>query len=110
MYNKRKQIYHSKGKNQVLSRLMHGEFLGNLFALTVNGEEVYYNSLHYTPEKQQNDIYHKLYSDLLLMRDICQYGRIDNWGLAKVVEQRGLGNINKHIRGPKIKALKARRL
>lgn len=42
MYNKRKQIYHSKGKNQVLSRLMHGEFLGNLFALTVNGEEVYY--------------------------------------------------------------------
>ena len=42
------------------------------------------NSLHYTPEKQQNDIYHKLYSDLLLMRDICQYGRIDNWGLAKV--------------------------
>ena len=68
------------------------------------------NSLHYTPEKQQNDIYHKLYSDLLLMRDICQYGRIDNWGLVKVVEQRGLGNINKHIRGPKIKALKARRL
>lgn len=55
-------------------------------------------------------IYHKLYSDLLLVRDICQYGRIDNWGLAKVVEQRGLGNINKHIRGPKIKALKARRL
>ena len=42
MYNKRKHIYHSKGKNQVLSRLMHGEFLGNLFALTVNGEEVYY--------------------------------------------------------------------
>ena len=49
-------------------------------------------------------------SELLLVRDICQYGRIDNWGLAKVVEQRGLGNINKHIRGPKIKALKARRL
>lgn len=68
------------------------------------------NSLHYAPEKQQNDIYHKLYSDLLLARDICQYGRIDNWGLAKVVEQRGLGNTNKHIRGPKIKALKTRRL
>ncbi len=66
------------------------------------------NSLHYAPEKQQNDIYHKLYSDLLLVRDICQYGRIDNWGLAKVVEQRGLGNINKHIRGPKIKALKSK--
>ena len=28
------------------------------------------NSLHYAPEKQQNDIYHKLYSDLLLVRDI----------------------------------------
>lgn len=68
------------------------------------------NSLHYAPEKQQNDIYHKLYSDLLLVRDICQYGRIDNWGLAKVVEQRGLGNINRHVRGPKIKALKARRI
>lgn len=68
------------------------------------------NSLHYTPEKQQNDIYHKLYSDLLLVRDICQYGRIDNWGLAKVVEQRGLDNINRHVRGPKIKALKARRI
>ncbi len=68
------------------------------------------NSLHYAPEKQQNDIYHKLYHDLLLVRDICRSGRIDNWGLAKVVEQRGLGNINKHIRGPKIKALKARRL
>lgn len=68
------------------------------------------NSLHYTPEKQQNNIYHKLYSDLLLMWDICQYGRIDNWGLAKVVEQRGLDNINRHVRGPKIKALKARRI
>lgn len=68
------------------------------------------NSLHYAPEKQQNDIYHKLYSDLLLARDICQYGRIDNRGLAKVIEQRGLDNINRHVRGPKIKALKARRI
>ena len=68
------------------------------------------NSLHYTPEKHQNDIYHKLYSDLLLVRDICQYGRIDNWGLAKAIEQRGLENINRHIRGPKIKVLKARRI
>lgn len=51
MYNKRKHIYHSKGKNQVLSRLMHGEFLGNLFALTVNGEEVYYKAFTCFSEK-----------------------------------------------------------
>ncbi len=64
--------------------------------------------LEVSRKKQQNDIYHKLYSDLLLVQDICQYGRIDNWGLAKVVEQRGLGNINKHIRGPKIKSIKSK--
>lgn len=35
------------------------------------------NSLHYAPEKQQNDIYHKLYSDLLLVYDSSIYGRYD---------------------------------
>lgn len=56
------------------------------------------NSLHYAPEKQQNVFIISFTAICFWHGNICQYGRIDNWGLAKVIEQRGLDNINRHVR------------
>lgn len=48
------------------------------------------NILYHAPDKDKNELYHKLYGQLMIVRDLCQYGHIDNFCLGKVVEQRQL--------------------
>lgn len=42
------------------------------------------NSMYRDPNRK-ND---RLYADMMLCRDLSQYGHVDNWCLEKIVEQR----------------------
>ena len=46
------------------------------------------NIMHNAPETSKNDKYYKLDADLVLARDLCQYGHIDNFSLSRVVDNR----------------------
>lgn len=44
------------------------------------------------PENQKNERFLQLYSDIMIARDLCQYGHIDNFCLQNVVKCRnGIG-------------------
>lgn len=44
------------------------------------------------PENQKNERFLQLYSDMMIARDLCQYGHIDNFCLQNVVKCRnGIG-------------------
>lgn len=42
----------------------------------------------YQTEERKDDLYHKLYSELMIARDLCQYGHIDNFCLSRIVKNR----------------------
>jgi hypothetical protein len=46
------------------------------------------NALYKAPEYQKDNPFYKLYSDMMIARDISQYGHIDNFCLEKVLECR----------------------
>ena len=46
------------------------------------------NCLYKADSDNQKGIYHQLYSEMIVARELSQYGHIDNWALSKVVEQR----------------------
>ena len=39
-------------------------------------------------EKKYNDIFMQLYSDMMMARDLCQYGHVDNFCLHNIVKCR----------------------
>lgn len=46
------------------------------------------NCMYKAHSDNQKGIYHQLYSEMIVARELSQYGHIDNWALSKVVEQR----------------------
>ena len=42
----------------------------------------------YQTEERKDDLYHKLYSELMIARDLCLYGHIDNFCLSEIVKNR----------------------
>lgn len=46
------------------------------------------NCLYKTDDSNKNSLYHKLYGQLMMCRDLSQYGHIDDWCFEKIVEQR----------------------
>ena len=46
------------------------------------------NLLYSTADNEKNDLYYKLYSEMMIARDMCQYGHIDNFCLANIVKCR----------------------
>lgn len=45
-------------------------------------------NIFYQTEKGEDDLYHKLYSEFMIARDLCQYGHIDNFCLSEIVKNR----------------------
>lgn len=39
-------------------------------------------------DEHKNGLYYKLYSEIILARDICQYGHIDGFALDRIVKLR----------------------
>ena len=56
------------------------------------------NVLCCTEERFKDGLYHKLYSDLILARDLSQYGGIDNFTLANIADHRGADKIEKQLK------------
>lgn len=46
---------------------------------------------------KDNPIYHRLYSDMVIARDLSQYGQLNNCSIAKIVEQRGANVIKSEL-------------
>lgn len=46
------------------------------------------NVLYHAPDEDRNKLYYQLNSEIILARDMCQYGHIDSFSLAKIVENR----------------------
>lgn len=46
------------------------------------------NILYHAPESDRNDLFYQLNSEMMLARDLSQYGHMDNFCLEKIVESR----------------------
>lgn len=46
------------------------------------------NVLYHAKDSDKNNLYYKLYGEVMLARDLSQYGHIDGYCLAKIVECR----------------------
>lgn len=66
----------SKEKSEVVMSLSSDEL--------VKICNVFYN----TPEKLRDNLYHKLYADMMIARDLSQYGHIDGFCLERIVDER----------------------
>lgn len=51
------------------------------------------NILYKAPENHKGNLFYKLYSDMMIVRDMSQYGNLDAFCLEKVLEYRN--NIKK---------------
>ena len=73
----------SKEKRQVIVCLDADELVKicNVFYETQKARE---------KEKRKDKLYYKLYSDMMLARDLSQYGHIDSFCLGQIVKHRSL--------------------
>ena len=46
------------------------------------------NVLYHAPDADRNSLYYKLHGDLMIARDLAQYGHIDDYCLGRIVECR----------------------
>lgn len=46
------------------------------------------NALFHAPEEDRGTLFYKLRSEMILARDLCQYGHVDDFSLARIVECR----------------------
>lgn len=46
------------------------------------------NVFYGTEDENKNELYYSLYGEMMIARDMCQYGHIDNFCLKKIVECR----------------------
>lgn len=51
------------------------------------------NSLYRDVERKKKN--NRLYADLMLVRDLSQYGHVDDWCMGKIMEQRELAKEDK---------------
>lgn len=42
------------------------------------------NVLYHATEEDKNNLYYQVHSDLLMARDLCQYGHIDKFCLSEI--------------------------
>lgn len=49
------------------------------------------NVLYNTKDDDKNELYYKLNSEMMIARDMCQYGHIDDFSLERIVESRKNG-------------------
>jgi len=57
------------------------------------------NALYHMNDKDKSDTYNQLHSELILARDLCQYGGIDNFSLSCIVDYRSqCSNIEEEIK------------
>ena len=57
--------------------------------LTLNADElVRLCNVLYAQEKYDDNLHHKLYGDLMIARDLCQYGDIDDFCFERIAECR----------------------
>lgn len=59
-----------------------------LIALSIDDIKKLCNVLYNTDNKEKNNSYWQLYSDMMIVRDLCEYGHIDNFCLEQVQEAR----------------------
>lgn len=45
------------------------------------------NVLYSAQDDHKNDLYHKLYSELMMTRDLCLYGHIDDFCLEHIIKE-----------------------
>ena len=76
--------------------------------VTLNSDELVKlcNTMYNAKESDKNNLFYKLYSELMIARDLSQYGHIDDFCLERIIENRGKivkksnekwGRINEHI-------------
>jgi hypothetical protein len=46
------------------------------------------NVLYKAPDNEKNKLYYHLYSELMIVKDLCQYGHIDDFSMKCIVEAR----------------------
>ena len=46
------------------------------------------NVLYGTSDENKNNLYYKLYSEMMIARDMCQYGHVDDFCLERIVKCR----------------------
>lgn len=46
------------------------------------------NIFYQAQSEEKNEKYDKLYSEMMLARDLCQYGHVDDFCLGKIIEHR----------------------
>ena len=57
--------------------------------LTLNADElVRLCNVLYVQKKYDDNLHHKLYGDLMIARDLCQYGHIDGFCFERIAECR----------------------
>ena len=56
--------------------------------LTADDLVIIGNALSQSGEKKNNDYFMQLYSDIMMARDLCQYGHVDNFCLHNIVKCR----------------------
>ena len=44
--------------------------------------------LHSTEDRHSNDLYYKLYGEMMIARDLCQYGHIDGFCFDQIIKCR----------------------
>lgn len=59
-----------------------------LVALSIDDIKTLCNALYNTDNKEKDNSYWKLYSDMMIARDLCEYGHIDNFCLEQVKKAR----------------------
>lgn len=68
--------------------------------VTLNADELIRicNAMHKADNNDNNELYNKLHSEMILARDLCQYGGIDNFTLSCIVNYRSqYSNIEEEI-------------
>lgn len=56
------------------------------------------NVLYNAKDEDKNALYLKLYSEMMIARDMCQYGHIDDFCLSRIVKCRGLDKIKTELK------------
>lgn len=69
----------------------------NKVNITLNSSELVAicNALY--RDKELLSEYNEMYSDFMMIRDLSQYGHVDNWCLMKIVDKRGLKKDDEEI-------------
>lgn len=57
------------------------------------------NILYHASGEDKKGSYDQLHSEMIIARDLCQYGHIDNYCLSRIVKCRGIEKIQEQLKG-----------